>query len=50
MKGFAFVTESAKSHQGQVVPVYLENVHYKKETWNSRKLAKEKRQRIQTKM
>jgi len=34
-KGFALVTESAKTHKGRVVQVYLECVHYKKETKNS---------------
>jgi hypothetical protein len=37
-KGFALVTESAKTHQGQVVRVYLECVHHKKGTRNGRKL------------
>lgn len=46
---FAFVTESAKTHKGQVVCVYLECVHYKKGTRNTRKLTKEKQQQIQTK-
>jgi hypothetical protein len=48
-KGFAFVTESAKTHKGQVVRAYLECVHHKKGTRNTRKLTKEERQRIQTK-
>jgi hypothetical protein len=48
-KGFAFVTESAKTHKGQVMHVYLECVHYKKGTRNTCKLAKEDQQRVQTK-
>jgi hypothetical protein len=47
-KGFALVTESAKTHNSQVVRVYLDCLHYKKETRNSRKLAEEERQRAQT--
>jgi hypothetical protein len=47
-KGFALVTESAKTHNGQVVRVYLNCLHHKKETRNSRKLAEEERQRAQT--
>ena len=48
-KGFAFVTESAKTYKGQVVRVYLDCVHHKKETRNTRKLDEEDRQRVQTK-
>ena len=34
---------------GQVVRLYLDCVHHKKETWNTRKLAEEERKRVQTK-
>src|SRR6266536_1614482 len=47
-KGFALVTASAKSTNGQVVRVYFNCVHHKKETRNTRKLAEEDRQRVQT--
>jgi hypothetical protein len=46
-KGFALVTESAKTKNKQVVRVYLDCVHHKNETKNSRKLDEE-RQRVQT--
>jgi hypothetical protein len=48
-KGFALVTESAKTHKGRVVRVYLECVHHKKETKNCRKFTEEEWQRVQTK-
>ena len=47
-KGFAFVKESAKTKNGQVVRVYLDCVHHKKVTKNSRKLKEEERKRVQT--
>ena len=40
-KGFAFVKESAKTKNGQVVRVYLDCVHHKKVTKNSHKLKEE---------
>jgi hypothetical protein len=43
MKGFA-LTESAKTKNKQVVRAYLDCVHHKNETKNSRKLAEEERQ------
>ena len=48
MKGFTFVKESAKTKNGQVVRVYLDCVHHKKVTKNSRKLKEEERKRVQT--
>jgi hypothetical protein len=48
-KGFAFVTESSKTYKGQVNQVYLDCVHYKKATRNTRKLEEGERKRIQTK-
>src|SRR5436190_8332397 len=48
-KGFALVTESSKTKNGQVIRVYFECVHHKKETRNSRKLKEEDRKRVQTK-
>jgi hypothetical protein len=47
-KGFALVTESAKTHNGQVVCAYIECVHHKKETRNTRKLTEGERERAQT--
>jgi len=49
IKGFALVKESSKSKQGQVVRLYLECVHHKKATKNSRKLSEVDRRRHQTK-
>jgi hypothetical protein len=49
INGFAIVKESSKSRQGQVVRQYLECVHYKKTTKNSRKLGEVDRKRHQTK-
>jgi hypothetical protein len=40
-KGFALVKESAKTKDGQVVRQYLDCVHHKKDTKNSRKLAED---------
>jgi hypothetical protein len=48
-KGFALVIKSAKTHNGQVVRVYLECVDHKKGTRNARKLVEEERKRAQTK-
>src|SRR5205809_875688 len=48
-KGFALVKESAKTKNGQVVQLYLDCVHHKKETWNTQKLAEEERKQVQTK-
>jgi hypothetical protein len=39
IKGFALVNESSKTEQGQVVQQYLEFIHHKKVTKNSRKLS-----------
>jgi hypothetical protein len=50
IKGFALVKESSKSKQGQVVRLYLECVHHKKATKNSRKLSEVDRRRHQTKI
>jgi hypothetical protein len=47
-KGFALVKESAKSTAGQVVRVYLDCVHHKSKTRNTRKVAEEDRQRANT--
>ena len=47
-KGFAIVKESAKTKVGQVVRLYLECVHHKKETRNTRKLSEGDRKRLQT--
>jgi MULE transposase domain len=49
IKGFAIVKESSKTKKGQVNRVYLECVHHKKATKNSRKLDEESRRRHQTK-
>jgi hypothetical protein len=49
IKGFAIVKESAKTKQGQVVRLYLDCVHHKKATKNSRKLDEVARRRHQTK-
>lgn len=42
-KGFALVKESAKTKNGQVVRLYLDCVHHKKETQNTQKLTEEER-------
>jgi hypothetical protein len=44
-KGFALVKESSKTKDGQVVRVYLDCVHHKNKTRNTRKVAEEDRQR-----
>ena len=40
-KGFTLVKESAKTKNGQVVRLYLDCVHHKKETQNTQKLTEE---------
>src|SRR5277367_1482505 len=47
-KGFALVKESAKTYKGQVVRVYFDCIHHKKDTKNSRKLEEDDRKRVQT--
>ena len=47
-KGFAFVKESAKTKNRQVVRIYLNCVHHKKGTKNCRKLEEHERKRVQT--
>jgi MULE transposase-like protein len=49
VQGFAIVKESAKSSGGQVKRLYLDCVHHKKGTRNTRKLDEVERQRHQTK-
>jgi hypothetical protein len=48
-KGFALVKESSKTSKGQVVRVYLDCIHHKNATKNSRKLGEAERKRVQTK-
>jgi len=48
-EGFALVIKSAKTKNSQVVQQYVECIHHKKETRNTRKLAEDKRRRVQTK-
>jgi hypothetical protein len=49
INGFAIVKESSKTKAGQVNRVYLDCVHHKKATKNSRKLDEVARKRHQTK-
>ena len=48
-KGFAIVKESAKTKNGQVNRLYLDCIHHRKNTKNSRKLKEVDRKRLQTK-
>jgi hypothetical protein len=48
-KGFAIAIESSKTKNGQVNRLYLDCVHHKKNTKNSRKLEEVDRRRLQTK-